>query len=65
MPLRAPLTAHLHDIGPLVYGCMALGGDWNGGPLTEADYRKAAEESGFTGKVIVGTDLATLRLPTR
>ena len=34
-----------------------------GGPLTEADYRKAAEDSGFTGKTIVGTDLATLRLP--
>src|SRR5262245_35262146 len=34
-----------------------------GGPLTEADYRKAVEESGFTGNVIVGTDLVTLRLP--
>jgi ribonuclease Z len=36
-----------------------------GGPLTEADYRKAVEESGFTGTVIVGTDLATLRLPAK
>jgi ribonuclease Z len=34
-----------------------------GGPLTEADYRRAVEESGFAGKTIVGTDLATLRLP--
>jgi ribonuclease Z len=34
-----------------------------GGPLTEADYRKAVEESGFAGKTIVGTDLTTLRLP--
>ncbi len=34
-----------------------------GGPLTEADYRKAVEESGFTGKAIVGTDLTALRLP--
>jgi ribonuclease Z len=34
-----------------------------GGPLTEADYRKAVEDSGFTGKTIVGTDLVTLRLP--
>jgi ribonuclease Z len=33
-----------------------------GGPLTEADYRKAVEESGFAGKTIVGTDLATVRL---
>ena len=36
-----------------------------GGPLTEADYRKAAQDSGFTGKTIVGTDLATLRLPPK
>jgi len=39
--------------------------DVPGGPLTEADYRKAVEESGFTGKTIVGTDLTTLRLPPR
>ncbi len=36
-----------------------------GGPLTEADYRKAVEAGGFTGNTIVGTDLATLRLPAR
>jgi len=36
-----------------------------GGPLTEADYRKAVEASGFTGTTIVGTDLATLRLPAK
>jgi len=36
-----------------------------GGPLTEADYRKAVEASGFSGTTIVGTDLATLRLPTK
>lgn len=34
-----------------------------GRPLTEADYRKAAEDGGFKGHVVVGTDLATLRLP--
>jgi ribonuclease Z len=34
-----------------------------GGPLTETDYRKAAEEGGFTGTVIVGNDLKSLRLP--
>jgi ribonuclease Z len=40
---------------------------WNvpGGPLREADYQKAAEASGFTGTTIVGTDLATLRLPAK
>jgi ribonuclease Z len=36
-----------------------------GGPLTEADYRKAVEASGFTGTTIVGTDLANLRLPPK
>jgi ribonuclease Z len=40
---------------------------WNvpGGPLTEADYRKAVAAGGFTGQTIVGTDLATLRLPSK
>ena len=40
---------------------------WNvpGGPLTEADYRIAVNASGFTGTTIVGTDLATLRLPAK
>jgi ribonuclease Z len=42
-------------------------GPWKipGGPLTEADYRKAVEESGFTGNIIVGTDLASVRLPPK
>jgi ribonuclease Z len=42
-------------------------GPWKipGGALTEADYRKAAESGGFTGTTIVGTDLATLRLPAK
>jgi ribonuclease Z len=35
-----------------------------GGPLTENDYEKAVREGGFTGHVLVGTDLASLRLPT-
>lgn len=34
-----------------------------GGPLTEADYRKAVESSGYAGVTIVGTDLVSLRLP--
>jgi ribonuclease Z len=34
-----------------------------GGALTEAAYRRAAEEGGFTGNIVVGTDLASLRLP--
>jgi ribonuclease Z len=34
-----------------------------GGPLSEADYTKAVRDGGFTGHVIVGTDLASIRLP--
>jgi ribonuclease Z len=42
-------------------------GPWTipGGALTETDYRKAVEESGFTGKTVVGTDLASVRLPAK
>ena len=36
-----------------------------GGPLTEADYRKVVEASGFTGNTVVGTDLASIRLPAK
>jgi ribonuclease Z len=36
-----------------------------GGPLTADDFRKAVEASGFAGHVIVGSDLASLRLPAR
>ena len=38
--------------------------DVPGGPLTEADYRSAAEAGGFTG-ITVGTDLASVRLPAK
>jgi ribonuclease Z len=40
---------------------------WNvpGGALTEAEYRKAVEAVGFTGTTIVGTDLASVRLPPK
>jgi ribonuclease Z len=36
-----------------------------GGALTEADYRRAAEDGGFKGQTLVAKDLATLRLPAR
>jgi ribonuclease Z len=39
--------------------------DVPGGPLTEADYRAATKAGGFTGITIVGTDLASLRLPAK
>jgi len=35
------------------------------GPLTEADYRKVVDASGFTGNIVVGTDLASIRLPAK
>jgi ribonuclease Z len=40
---------------------------WNvpGGALTEPDYRKAVEAGGFTGTIIVGSDLTSLRLPQK
>lgn len=42
-------------------------GPWKvpGGPLTAADYRKAVETGGFMGNTIVGTDLASVRLPSK
>ncbi|MEP1931685.1 MAG: MBL fold metallo-hydrolase [Roseibium sp.] len=36
-----------------------------GGALTKADYADAATGAGYTGNVIVGTDLATLRLTSK
>ena len=36
-----------------------------GAPLTETDFRKAAEEGGFTGTIVVGADLASVRLPAK
>ncbi|HLG84945.1 MAG TPA: hypothetical protein VKY22_28395 [Bradyrhizobium sp.] len=36
-----------------------------GGPLTEQDYMKAAQDGGYTGNIIVGTDLASVRLPAK
>ena len=36
-----------------------------GKPLTENDYRAAARNGGFTGKVVVGRDLTSVRLPLK
>src|SRR5258706_9861421 len=36
-----------------------------GGPLTQADYRKAVEAGGVSRKNIVGTHLAAPRLPAK
>jgi len=36
-----------------------------GGPPTEASYRQAALDGGFTGNVVVATDLASVRLRSK
>jgi ribonuclease Z len=36
-----------------------------GGPLTEASYRQAARDGGFTGNLVVASDLASVRLPAK
>ena len=43
MNFPLPLNAHLIDVGPLVYGCMALGGDWGDSPVSEGDIAQAHE----------------------
>jgi ribonuclease Z len=42
-------------------------GPWKvpGGQLSEDDYRKAAQDGGFKGQIIVAKDLASLRLPAK
>jgi ribonuclease Z len=42
-------------------------GTWKvpGGPLTEASYTQAARDGGFSGNVVVATDLASVRLPSK
>jgi ribonuclease Z len=36
-----------------------------GGPLTEADYRKLVVDGEFRGNVVIGTDLASVRVPSQ
>jgi ribonuclease Z len=36
-----------------------------GGALSEAEYRKVVQDTGFTGSTVVGTDLANIRLPAK
>ena len=55
------LTHLAPQVGASRHGPYKVPGD----PLTEADYRNAAQAGGFTGNVVVGADLATLRLPAK
>ena len=45
----------------------AMQGVWKvpGGALTETDYKKAAQDGGYAGNVVVATDLASIRLPAK
>jgi ribonuclease Z len=55
----------LTHIGPPIGAELAGDRKVPGGPLTEAAYRKAVEVSGFTGNIVVGIDLASVRLPAK
>jgi ribonuclease Z len=55
------LTHLAPPIGATMQGTVKI----QGGPLTEQDYKKAAQDGGFTGTIIVGTDLASVRLPPK
>jgi len=59
---RFLMLSHLAPpIGAMMQGTVTI----QGGPLSEGDYEKAARDGGFTGQVIVGTDLARVRLPQK
>ena len=55
------LTHLAPPIGAAMQGTVKV----QGGPLTEQDYKKAAQDGGYTGNVVVGTDLASVRLPAK
>ncbi len=55
----------LTHLAPSIGAAIHNGFKIPGGPLTEADYRKAVEAGGFTGNIVVGKDLATIRLPAK
>jgi ribonuclease Z len=56
------LLTHLAPpIGAAMQGTVKV----QGGPLTEQDYKKAAQDGGYMGNIVVGTDLASVRLPAK
>jgi ribonuclease Z len=55
------LTHLAPPVGAAMQGTVKV----QGGPLTEQDYKKAARDGGYGGNVIVGTDLASVRLPAK
>ena len=55
------LTHLAPPIGASVQGTVKI----QGGPLTEDDYKRAAQDGGFTGTIVVGKDLVSVRLPSK
>jgi len=55
------LTHLAPPIGSAMQGTVKV----QGGPLTEQDYKKAVQDGGYTGNIVVGTDLASVRLPAK
>jgi ribonuclease Z len=55
------LTHLAPPIGAAMQGTVKV----QGGPLSEQDYKKAAQDGGFKGNIVVGTDLASVRLPSK
>jgi ribonuclease Z len=55
------LTHLAPPVGATMQGTVRI----QGGPLTEQDYKKAAQDGGYTGTIVVGTDLASVRLPPK
>ncbi len=55
------LTHLIPPIGAVKQGLWTI----PGGALKEADYKKSAQDGGFTGDIVVGADLASLRLPVK
>jgi ribonuclease Z len=55
------LTHLAPPIGAAMQGTVKV----QGGPLTKQDYENAVRDGGYTGNIIVGTDLASVRLPSK
>jgi ribonuclease Z len=55
------LTHLAPPIGASMQGTVRI----QGGPLTQQDYENAARDGGYTGNIVVGTDLASVRLPPK
>jgi ribonuclease Z len=55
------LTHLAPPIGASMQGTVQI----QGGPLTKQDYENAVRDGGYTGDIVVGNDLANVRLPPK